>query len=170
MFQFSYDLWQVFLRSAIIYVIVLLGLRLMGKREIGQLTPYDFVLLLLISNAVQNAMTGPDTTIWGGLIAASTLFLMNWLITIVVARHRTLRKVIEGQPTILISQGKLLETNLKKEKVGQEEIEMAAREHGIEHLKDVELAILETDGSISIIPFTQDRIRVKRKLKAMRHR
>jgi uncharacterized membrane protein YcaP (DUF421 family) len=170
MFQVTGDLWQVFLRTAIVYLIILLGLRILGKREIGQMTPFDFVLLLLISNAVQNAMTGPDTTIWGGLIAATTLLIITWGISLISGRYRKLRGVLEGQPTILVSRGKLLEQNIKREKIERDELEMAAREHGIEDLKSVELAVLEIDGSISIIPYSEHHVRVKRKLKALRHR
>lgn len=170
MLEITNDLWQVVVRTAVIYLVVLLGLRLLGKREIGQLTPFDLVLLLLISNAVQNAMTGPNVSLWGGLLSAATLLLINWFINWTLERFPRLRKAVEGQPTILLSHGKVLLKNMKKEQVSLEELEMAAREHGIADLKGVELAVLEMDGSISIIPFSEHHVRVKRPLRYLRHR
>ncbi|MCR4428567.1 MAG: DUF421 domain-containing protein [Caldiserica bacterium] len=170
MFQLSGDLWQIVLRTTIVFLIILLGLRILGKREMGQMTPFDLVLLLLLANAVQNAMTGPDTSVWGGLVGATTLIGITWGISLIRERFSKLRGTLEGQPTVLISRGTLLEKNLKREKIDREELEMAAREHGIEDLKNVELAVLEIDGSISIIPVSEHNVRVKRKLKALRHR
>ena len=170
MLEITNDLWQVVVRTAVIYLVVLLGLRLLGKREIGQLTPFDLVLLLLISNAVQNAMTGPNVSLWAGLLSAATLLLINWLINWTVERFPRLRKAVEGQPTILLSHGKVLLKNMKKEQISLEELEMAAREHGIADLKGVELAVLEMDGSISIIPFSEHHVRIKRPLRYLRHR
>ncbi len=170
MLEIANDLWQVAVRTAVIYFVVLLGLRLLGKREIGQLTPFDLVLLLLISNAVQNAMTGPNVSLWAGLISAATLLLLNWLINWLSERFPRLRKAVEGQPTILLSRGKVLKENMSKERITLEELEMAAREHGIADLAGVELAVLEMDGSISIIPFSEQHLRLKRHLRYLRHR
>ncbi|MGB9834212.1 MAG: DUF421 domain-containing protein [bacterium] len=170
MFQLSGDLWQIVLRTTIVFLVILLGLRILGKREMGQMTPFDLVLLLLLANAVQNAMTGPDTSIWGGLVGATTLIVITWGISLIRERYARLRGALEGQPTILISRGSIIEQNLKREKIDRDELEMAAREHGIEDLKNVELAVLEIDGSISIIPYSEHHVRVKRKLKALRHR
>lgn len=170
MFQISGDLWQIVLRTTIVFLVILLGLRILGKREMGQMTPFDLVLLLLLANAVQNAMTGPDTSVWGGLVAATTLIVITWGISLIRERSARLREAFEGEPTILVSRGSIIEQNLKREKIDRDELEMAAREHGIEDLKNVELAVLEIDGSISIIPYSEHHVRVKRKLKALRHR
>ncbi|MEK6756890.1 MAG: YetF domain-containing protein [Bacteroidota bacterium] len=132
-------------------MIVLVGIRLTGKREVGQMTPFDLVLLLLIANAVQNAMTGPDTTVAGGIAAAATLLVLNASITYGVWRYKGVRKFVEGSPTLLIHHGKVLKENLAKEKVALESLHQALREHGIASIADVSLAVLEIDGSISVL-------------------
>ncbi len=151
MWTFDHTLLEIALRAAIIYVIVLVGIRLTGKREIGQMTPFDLVLLVLIANAVQNAMVGPDTSITGGLVAAGTLLALNFLMTYVVWRYRKVRKLVEGTPTLLIHSGKIIKRNLAKEKVPLEALHQALREHGIEKIEEVKLAVLEIDGSISVL-------------------
>jgi uncharacterized membrane protein YcaP (DUF421 family) len=142
---------EIVLRTAIIYGIVLLGIRLTGKREVGQMTPFDLVLLLLIANAVQNAMTGPDTSLTGGVAAAATLLAMNAGVTWLVWRNRRARKVIEGSPRLLIHHGMVLKENLAKERVTVDALYQALREHGIVNVADVSLAVLEIDGSISVL-------------------
>jgi uncharacterized membrane protein YcaP (DUF421 family) len=134
-----------------VYAVVLIGIRLAGKREVGQMTPFDLALLLLISNAVQNAMTGPDTSVSGGIVAAVTLLLINAAVTQLVWKNKRARKVIEGSPTILIRHGKILAKNLEKEKVPEESLTQALREHGIASISDVSIAVLEIDGSISVL-------------------
>src|SRR5438094_8429074 len=98
-------LLQIVLRTAVIYLLVLIGVRLSGKREVGQMTPFDLTLLLLLSNAVQNAMTGPDTSVWGGVVAAGTLLIMNYLIAEVAGANRRFRKFVAGQTSLLIHDG-----------------------------------------------------------------
>ncbi|MGB9553801.1 MAG: DUF421 domain-containing protein, partial [bacterium] len=106
MFQLSGDFWQIVLRTTIVFLVILLGLRILGKREMGQKTPFDLVLLL--ANAVQNSMTGPDTSIWGGLVGATTLIVITWGLSLIRERHTRLRGALEGQPTILISRGSVI--------------------------------------------------------------
>ena len=146
---------EIVLRTAVIYMVVLLGVRLSGKREVGQMTPFDLVLLLLISNAVQNAMTGPDNSLVGGVIAALTLLLMNYSVAELSGTNRRFRKLVEGQPTLLIHQGHLLLPHMAKEHVSMDELERALREHGISSYRDVALAVLEVDGSISCLKFDE---------------
>lgn len=105
MWTFDSTLLLIVARTLIVYLALLLGMRLTGKREVGQMTPFDLVLLLLISNAVQNAMTGPDTSVSGGIVAAATLLLVNAFLTRLVWRHRRVRKLIEGSPRMLIHSG-----------------------------------------------------------------
>ncbi|HZP23573.1 MAG TPA: YetF domain-containing protein [Terriglobales bacterium] len=142
-------------RTGIIYLVVLLGMRLSGKREVGQMTPFDLTLLLLISNAVQNAMTGPDTSLLGGVVAALTLLLMNYLIADMSGANRRFRKLVEGQPTLLVHQGKIIMSHMAKEHVSMDELERAVREHGIGSYRDVALAVLEVDGSISCLKYDE---------------
>jgi uncharacterized membrane protein YcaP (DUF421 family) len=142
---------EIAVRVLIIYVAVLIGIRLTGKREVGQMSPFDLVLLLLLANAVQNAMTGPDTSVIGGLVAAAVLLVVNALVTKIVQRNRKVRKLIEGTPTMLIYNGVLLRGNIEREEITAEDISQALREHGVFAIADVYLATLEIDGSISVI-------------------
>jgi len=146
---------QILLRTAVIYLVVLIGVRLSGKREVGQMTPFDLTLLLLLSNSVQNAMTGPDTSLIGGVLAASTLLLLNHLIGIFSGGSRIFRHVVEGEPSLLVHDGKAIETHMAREHVSMDELERALREHGIASVHDVALAVLEVDGSISCMKYDE---------------
>jgi uncharacterized membrane protein YcaP (DUF421 family) len=148
-------LGEIVLRTAVIYFVVLLGVRLSGKREVGQMTPFDLVLLLLISNSVQNAMTGPDTSVIGGVAAALTLLVMNYLIAELSGTNRRFRKIIQGQPTLLVHDGNVLNAHMSKEHVSMDELERALREHGVNNYHDVALAVLEVDGSISCLKYDE---------------
>jgi uncharacterized membrane protein YcaP (DUF421 family) len=147
--------FQIALRTGIIYLVVLIGVRLSGKREIGQMTPFDLTLLLLLSNSVQNAMTGPDTSLFGGVIAASTLLALNYLVGTLSGKNRGFRHAIEGEPSLLVHDGKANESQMTKEHVSMDELERALREHGIGNVHDVALAVLEVDGSISCMKYDE---------------
>ncbi len=151
MWNFDFSVLTIILRTTIIYCVILLGMRISGKRELGQMTPIDLVLILLISNAVQNAMTGPDTSVTGGIIAAATLLILNWVTNRLIQKDRSLRKLLEGTPTILVHNGKLIHKNLLSEKISSETLNQAFREHGVTNISDIHLATLEIDGSISVI-------------------
>jgi uncharacterized membrane protein YcaP (DUF421 family) len=151
MWNFGSSLWEIALRTVLIYLFVLAGLRLAGKREVGQMTPFDLVLLLLLANAVQNAMTGPDTSVTGGLVAAGTLLLLNTGVTRLLWNHKKVRRWVEGTPTVLILKGKIIHENLEKEKVTLESLHQALREHGVSTTKEVGIAVLEIDGSVSVL-------------------
>jgi uncharacterized membrane protein YcaP (DUF421 family) len=144
---------EIAARTLAIYVVVLIGVRLSGKREVGQMTPFDLTLLLLISNSVQNAMTGPDTSLLGGIVAALTLLLMNYLIAELSGANRRFRKLVEGQPSLLVHDGQLILTHMSKEHVSMDELERAMRERGISSYHDVALGVLEVDGSISLLKY-----------------
>jgi uncharacterized membrane protein YcaP (DUF421 family) len=151
MWNFSETLLEIVLRTAIIYAIILIGIRLAGKREVGQMTPFDLVLLLLLSNAVQNGMTGPDTSLTGGIVAAATLLLLNTSVTRLVYKNMKVRKMVEGTPTLLIRHGKIIHEHLAKEMVSADALTQALREHGVASVSDVSVAVLEIDGSISVL-------------------
>ena len=152
MFTLDISGWEIILRTVIVYVALLLGLRLAGKRELGQMTPFDLVVILLIANAVQNAMVGSDTSLTGGLVAAGVLIAGNYGVAFARGRIPVLRRVIEGTPTLLIHSGRVLPEYLRREGLGEDDLMMAVREHGIRDLDGVQSAVLETDGSISIVP------------------
>src|SRR5438445_1155440 len=108
---------EIVLRTAVIYGVVLLGVRISGKREVGQMTPFDLTLLLLLSNSVQNAMTGPDTSVIGGVAAASTLLILNYLVGRFSGSNRAFRRVVEGEPSLLIHDGKVMQSHMAREHV-----------------------------------------------------
>jgi uncharacterized membrane protein YcaP (DUF421 family) len=162
--------WDIVLRTAAVYAVLLLGLRLAGKREIGQMTVFDLVVLLLLANAVQNAMVGPDTSLSGGLLAAVVLLALNAFVARLRLRWPALRRIVEGTPTLLVLHGELIEAHLRREGLDRDALEAAMREHGLADLSDVEMAVLEIDGSISVVPAGGPTKHVKRPpLKYLRH-
>jgi uncharacterized membrane protein YcaP (DUF421 family) len=169
MLNLAIPAWNIALRTAAIYLVILGGLRLAGKREIGQMTVFDLVVLLLIANAVQNAMVGPDTSLAGGVLAAVVLLALNAVVARLRLRWPRLRRVIEGSPTLLVLHGEVISDQLRREGLDQETLEAALREHGVADLNDVEMAVLEIDGSISVVPADGTTKRVKRPLKFLRH-
>lgn len=155
LFPGGHVLLQIVLRTGLIYLLVLIGVRLSGKREVGQMTPFDLTLLLLLSNSVQNAMTGPDTSLLGGAVAAGTLLLLNYLVADVSGGSRRFRRLIQGQPSLLVHDGKIIEAHLAREHVSIDELHRALREHGIDGCDQVALAVLEVDGSISCLKYDE---------------
>lgn len=151
MFGLTTPWWEIILRTALVYIVVLVLLRVAGKRELGQMSPVDLVVILVIANAVQNAMTGGDNSLIGGVIAATTLVAVNIAFKRVGHRLPYLEHLFESEPTPLVRNGILMKGNLERENVEEDELKMAAREHGIEDLAGVDSAYLERDGSISII-------------------
>src|ERR1700687_3181883 len=127
-FPGSHVLLQIVVRTGVIYLLVLIGVRLSGKREVGQMTPFDLTLLLLLSNSVQNAMTGPDTSLLGGAVAAGTLLILNYLVADLSGGSRRLRRLIQGQPSLLVHDGKIIEEHMGREHVSMDELHRALRE------------------------------------------
>lgn len=154
-FPGGHVLLQIVLRTGIIYLLVLIGVRLSGKREVGQMTPFDLTLLLLLSNSVQNAMTGPDTSLAGGAVAACTLLVLNYGVAGVSGSNRRLRRLIEGEPSLLVHDGKIIQSHMARERVSMDELHRALREHGINSCDQVALAVLEVDGSISCLKYDE---------------
>ena len=168
MFTLLLPIWNIILRTVTVYFFILFGLRLTGKREIGQMTIFDLVLLLLIANAVQNAMVGPDNSLIGGVLAAATLLVVNMAVARLRLRWPRLRRFIEGSPTLLILRGEVISRHLRREGLDEETLETALREHGVTDLSEVEMAVLETDGSISVVPTSDHTKRIKRPTKFLR--
>jgi uncharacterized membrane protein YcaP (DUF421 family) len=167
----SVPLTEIVFRTVIVYVAVFVLLRLAGKRELGQMSVTDLVVILVIANAVQNSLNGGDTSLVGGIVAAATLVGMNVLLDRFGGRIPGLARFVRDQPTLLMQGGALIQQALDREDVTTEEIEMSAREHGIAHLEDVSDAILEPDGSISIIPKERGKIhRSHRRVRQVRQR
>jgi uncharacterized membrane protein YcaP (DUF421 family) len=149
--EFWLNLIFIFIRSSLVYLVILLLMRIFKKRELTQLSVVDLILILLISNAVQNAMTGPDTTLEGGIVAALALFTTNLSLKKLLDKFPRLDSLFNGEPMMLIYQGKIKTDNLKKSGISKLELETACREHGVKSIEEVDLAILEIDGNISVL-------------------
>ncbi|MFV8359947.1 DUF421 domain-containing protein [Flavobacterium sp. LS1P3] len=141
----------IILRSSAVYFFMVIALRLFGKKELSQLNTADVILILLISNSVQNAMVGNDTSLLGGLAAATVLFTINFILKKLMFKFPRFSDFMQEKPEILIHNGNLDFKTLSKLNITSDELKEAMREHGIEYFKDVKLAMLEIDGNISII-------------------
>jgi uncharacterized membrane protein YcaP (DUF421 family) len=142
---------DIVIRSAAVYLFMVIALRIFGKKELSQLNTADVILILLISNAVQNAMVGNNTTLWGGIAAASILFTINFILKKLMYRYKKFSEFMLEKPEILIHNGNLDFKILSKLNITSDELKEAMREHGVEYYKDVKLSMLEIDGNISII-------------------
>jgi uncharacterized membrane protein YcaP (DUF421 family) len=151
-------------RGFVIYAALLLALRLFGKREVGQFTLYDLVFILLVANALQPAITGPDTSLGGGFVLIVVLVGTNYLVGRLDNLPR-FHRLFTAAPAVIVRNGKFLDDVMKKEGVDQEEVEMSMREHGVVDLKEVQLAVLEPDGTISIVPTTSSMTRTKHRIR-----
>ncbi|HKW78318.1 MAG TPA: YetF domain-containing protein [Candidatus Limnocylindria bacterium] len=168
MFDLSIPWWEIVIRTIVVYVLVFVLLRISGKRELGQMTPFELVVILVIANAVQNAMNGGDNSLLGGVIAATTLVVVNIVVQRFAHRLPFLERVFSSEPTVLIEDGRIVDRNREREDVSIEELQMAARERGIDDLKEVRRAVLEVNGDISIIPKDQGRTARRRHLRQFR--
>jgi uncharacterized membrane protein YcaP (DUF421 family) len=152
MFNIAIPLWELILRGAVVYVFLLVLLRITGKRQVGQLAPFDLVLLLVLSNAVQNSMNGGDNSLVGGLVSAATLVALNYGVGLATYRNKKLESLIEGRPQILIHNGKLFEDVVAKARLTHHELAAALRLSGCACVEEVHCAILENSGEISVVP------------------
>ncbi len=168
MWQLAVPWWQIVARSVVIYLVLLVGLRLFGKREVGQFTLFDLVLVLLVANAVQPAITGPDTSLLGGVIITVTLFVVNFLVARLRSASPWFRRIAEGDPTIVVRKGKFVKEAMRREGLSEDECMMALREHGFAAVSEVGLAVLETDGTISVVPLHVEMHRGQRRVRSRR--
>lgn len=139
-------------RSVVVYVFLLVAFRFTGKRQVGQLTPFDLVVLLIISNVVQNAVIGPDNSLGGGLLGAVIILLLNWGVVEITFRYKRARRLLEATPTLLIHNGQVLHESLRRERVTLDDLLGALRKSGIVEPAKVRYAVLEENGAISVIP------------------
>jgi uncharacterized membrane protein YcaP (DUF421 family) len=142
--------WELVLRGLVVYAFLIVLLRLTGKRQIGQLSPFDLVLLLILSNAVQNSMNAGDNSLIGGLISAATLVVVNYLMGLITFKSKKLEEIIEGRPQVLIYRGKLFEDVMNEAKLTRHELDSTLRQSGYFELSEVKLAILENNGSVTV--------------------
>lgn len=142
---------DIVIRSLSVYLFMVIALRIFGKKQLSQLNTADVILILLISNSVQNAMVGNNTSLYGGLVAALALFIVNLLFKKVMLKSSFIKELVQDTPEILIHNGKIAFSTISKLGITNDELQEAMREHGVEYYKDVKLAMFEIDGSISII-------------------
>jgi uncharacterized membrane protein YcaP (DUF421 family) len=170
MWQLGISPVELVLRSVLVYVAFLAALRLSGKRELGQFTIFDLALVLLAANALQPAMTGADASVIGGVIIIVTLFVLNRLVA--VGRHRsaTLRRILDYAPSVIARDGHWEADAVDREDLDEEDLEAAIREHGLESVDEVKLAVLEHDGSISVVPTEGSKVTIRsRRRRYRRH-
>src|SRR4029077_5828406 len=159
MFVLGLPILEKILRPVIVYVFLIIGLRLSGKRELAQLNPFDLIVLLTLSNTVQNAIIGDDNSVTGGIIGAASLLAINYLVVRFLYDHRKIDQLVEGRADVLIEDGKVYEHRLKKELITKEELAAAARKQGFDSLSEVQQCVLEPGGTLSFTarkPATED--------------
>ena len=159
MFVLGGPILEKILRPVIVYIFLIVGLRLSGKRELAQLNPFDLIVLLTLSNTVQNAIIGNDNSVTGGIIGATSLLAINYLVVRFLYDHRKLEQIVEGSPDVLIENGKIYEHKLKKELITKQELAAAARKQGFDSLSEVRECVLEPGGTLSFTarkPDTED--------------
>ena len=149
MFQLGLPLLEKMIRPVIVYVFLIVGLRLAGKRELAQLNPFDLVVLLTLSNTVQNAIIGNDNSVTGGLIGAAALLIVNYFVVRLLYNRKRLERIVEGDADVLIEHGEIQKRALKKELVTLQELELAAHKQGFDSLEEVERAVLDPGGTVS---------------------
>lgn len=163
-----HSLLDIAFRSACVYVFMIVSFRVFGKRELSQLSLADLALVVLISNAVQNAMVGENTSLIGGLTAGTVLFALNMIVGYLMFRFKPIRNIIQSEPVTLIYNGRVIKKHLADVLLSEDELQAAIREHGVAHFSDVSVAIMEVDGNISVI--TEDGNQFKRtQYKRKRH-
>jgi uncharacterized membrane protein YcaP (DUF421 family) len=151
MFVLALPVLEKILRPVLVYAFLVISLRLSGKRELVQLNPFDLVVLLTLSNTVQNAIIGDDNSVTGGVIGASSLLIVNYLVVRFLYKHRALDQLVEGRADVLIEDGKVKTQHLKKELITMAQLEAAARKQGFDSLSEVQQCVLEPGGTISFI-------------------
>jgi uncharacterized membrane protein YcaP (DUF421 family) len=150
MWKLSLPWWEFIARAVVVYIFLLIILRITGKRQVGQLAPFDLVLLLVLSNALQNSMNGGDNTVTGGIISAVTLIGLNWLLGYATFRSKKIGRFVEGRPQVIVHNGIVYRDIMQSERLTQDELDAAIRLAGCASIHDVHFAILENNGQISV--------------------
>ena len=151
MLHLSMPWWSFVLRACVVYFVLLAMIRASGKRTMGQFTPFDMLLVVLLGNAVQNALLGEDTSVAGGLLLAATLISLNWVVGFVSARSQKVEAMIEGSPVLLARNGEIYREVLRRELISRADFDKALRESGCLDIDQIKLAVLETNGHITVV-------------------
>jgi len=152
MWNIAVPVWELVVRAVVVYAFLLLLLRITGKRQVGQLAPFDLVLLLVLSNAVQNSMNAGDNSLVGGLISAATLIGLNYALGCATFRSKRIEAMIEGRPELIVHNGKVFKEAMARAKLTHHELDAALRQAGCASVDEVQAAILENSGTISVVP------------------
>jgi uncharacterized membrane protein YcaP (DUF421 family) len=155
-------------KTAVVYCFLIAGLRILGKRELGQMSLYDLVMIIVLGNAVQNAMINNDNTLGGGLVAGIVLLVLNRLFNQVALRSKRIEHAMIGEPSLIVSDGVLLKGHMQRQGITVDQVMAALREHGMDDLSQVHMAVLEVDGTISVVPRHAEVLRTKRRYRGMR--
>ena len=155
-------------KTTVIYFFLVAGLRLLGKRELGQMNIYDLVLIIVLANAVQNSMVGDDNSLFGGITAALTILVLNRAFNAILKRSKRVERAMVGQPVLIVNAGKPIVERMKREGVTREQLYAALREHGMTGPADAKMCVLEVDGTISVVPSDAQSFRSRRHFKALR--
>jgi len=155
-------------KTAVVYVVLIAGLRLLGKRELGQMSLADLVLIVILGNAVQNAMINNDNTLGGGVIAAFVLLVMNRLLNAVMVRSPRAERALIGEPSLLVCDGKIIEGHVASQGVTHDQLYAGLREHGFDSLEGVHMVVLEVDGTMSVVPRTAQVLKTRRHYRGLR--
>lgn len=153
LFELAMPWWEFVLRACVVYVVILTLVRLSGKRTIGQFTPFDMIVVVLLGTAVQNSLIGEDISLLGGLILAATLIGLNWLVGMITARSKRIDRLIEGAPVLLARNGDVFDAVLRHQMITQTDLEEAMRAADCRDRNDIEAAYLEPNGSITVVKY-----------------
>jgi uncharacterized membrane protein YcaP (DUF421 family) len=169
---FDHPTWHgagvIALKTLAIYIFLVVGLRLLGKRELGQMSLYDLVLIVILGNAVQNAMINNDNTLGGGVVAATVLLLANRLLNVTIVHSARVERFLVGEPVLLVSDGAPVEAAMQRERITREQLDAALREHGYDSLDGIQAVILEVDGTMSVIPRQATIMKTRRHYRGLR--
>jgi len=155
-FELAMPWWEFVLRAVVVYVVILVMVRISGKRSVGQYTPFDLILVVLLGTAVQNSLIGEDVSLLGGLLLAATLIALNWLVGLATSRSRRMDRLVEGVPVVLARNGRIYQEALRRENIATSDFDEAMRQADCTKHDDIRLALLETDGKISIVTRERD--------------
>ena len=151
LFELDMPWWEFVFRAVVVYAVVLVMVRVSGKRTVGQFTPFDLLVVVFLGTAVQNSLIGSDTSLLGGLILAATLLALNWGVGKLSARSRRFDRLVEGRPVVLVRHGTLYREELQRQSVSEQDFALARRAAGFATLDEVDMAVLETSGEITFL-------------------
>jgi len=159
---------EIALKTAIVYLFLIVGLRVLGKRELGQMSVYDLVMIIVLGNAVQNAMINADNTLVGGFVSAGVLLGLNRIFNVLIERSKRMEHFMVGEPVLLVNNGAVVRGNMRREGVTMEQLHAALREHGMTEVSEARMCVLEVDGTISVVSASTQVLKTRRHYRGLR--